>query len=185
MKAVNKRDVDEERPELHALGQGARDDRGGRRHEHHLEEPVGHRGVAARHDGLGGGLVATEQRDLVSARRVRQRERTDPAPDIDVHQVVADQIVGEAGDGIEADVLQADDRGVLGADRTGLQHGEAGAHPHDQRAPDEEREAVEDELRLGGDRGVCLRHDKHQGHGEHEDQSNGPPAGPSGEAEGR
>ena len=60
------RDVDKERPELHPFGQCAGDDRGGRRHEHHLEEPIGHGGVAALHDGLGGGFVAIEQGDLIS-----------------------------------------------------------------------------------------------------------------------
>ena len=44
--------------------------------------------------------------------------------------------------------FKADNGSVLGTHRTGLQHREAGAHPHDQCAPDQERECIQDEVRL-------------------------------------
>ena len=126
-----------------------------RRDEHHLEEPVRHDGVAVpRLQDLGGGggclrFTGVQERDLGGRRMVHEARRSDDAADdVAVHQVVADEEVGEAGDGVEADVLEADHRGVLGADGARLQHGEPGAHPHHERAPDEERERVEDERRL-------------------------------------
>ena len=121
--------------------------RGGR-HKHHLEEPVRHGGVAVLQNGTLGRFVAGEQCHLVGGGAVEEIERTNQAADIDVHQVVADEEVHQPGDGVEADVLQANHRRVLGAHGAGFEHREAGAHPHHQSTPDQERKGVEDELRF-------------------------------------
>ena len=149
----------EEGPELDPLGQGAGHDGRGGGDEDHLEEPVGHGGVGvvAGEDGRGVAF-ALDERNLLGRRSVEQLERADEVADeIAVHQVVAEDEVGESGYRVEADVLQTDHGGVLGPHGPGLEHGEAGAHPHDQRAPDQEREGVEHVDDFGFD-AVRLRH---------------------------
>ena len=114
------------------------------------EEPVRHRGIPVLHD-RGGSLLSTvQQRDFLAARAVKELQRPKPAPSLhpDVHDIVADQVEGQPRDGVQTNVLQADYRCVLGAHRARLQHGEARAHPHHQRAPHKKREAVQNELCL-------------------------------------
>ena len=139
---------EEEGPELHALGDGAGHYGRGSRHEHHLEEPVGHCGVAAINHPRGRLALPANQGHLVRGRAVEELEGADHLADVHVHQVVADEEVGQPCDGVDADVLHADHGGVLGANCARLQHGEAGAHPHHERTPHQEGEGVEDELRL-------------------------------------
>ena len=144
----------EEQPHFYPLGDGAGDYGGGGGHEDHLEEPVGHGGIAALYDV--GHLVglAAHQGDLGRGGAVQAVDFPDEvAQQLAVHELVAQEEVGQAGDGVDADVLKAYHGGVLGADRSGLQHGEAGAHPHDEGAPDQEGEGVEDELGLLVDAG--------------------------------
>ena len=148
MNAVRSNVNKKKRPEFHPFGQRARDDGGRGRHEHHLEKPVRHDGVAVLDDRFFHGGIALEQGDFFSGRTVEEFEGADPRPDVHVHQVVADREVGEPGDRVEADVLQTDDGCVLRADGPGLQHREAGAHPHHQRTPDQERKGVEDEIQF-------------------------------------
>ena len=107
--------------------------------------------------GRGGGLAlrGANQCDLVCRGAVQQLELADkPAQQVAVHEVVANDEVGQTRDGVQANVLQADHGGVLGAHRAGFEHGEAGAHPHDQRAPHQEGEGVEDERGLAVHGGV-------------------------------
>ena len=137
-----------ERPEFDPFGQGSRYDGGRGRHEHHLEEPVRHHGVAVLDDRFFHGRIAFEQGDFLSGWTVEEFEGADPGPDVHIHQVVADRIEGEACNRVETDVFQTDDGRILGANGPGLQHGEAGAHPHHQRAPDQERKGVEDEAQI-------------------------------------
>jgi hypothetical protein len=112
-------DEQHERPQLDALGHRAGNDRGGGCHEDHLEEPVRSYGVAVLDDGADqrvGGLFGAQQGEFGLAGVIEQRERADKtAIHIGVHQIVADQVVHDAGDRIERDVLQADRRGVLTA----------------------------------------------------------------------
>ena len=149
---------EEEGPHLHSLGQRAGDDGGCGGDEDHLEEPVGHRGVGGLLKDARGGraTLGIEQGNLGGGRAVGEGERADELAEVqakqgevsahaDVHEVVADGEVGEPGDGVEADVLHADHGGVLGAYGASLKHGESGAHPHDEGAPDQEGEGVEDE----------------------------------------
>ena len=153
-------DEQEERPQLDALGQGAGDDRSGGGHENHLEEPVGHRGVAGLDD-LGARrrlrrvVGALEQRHFVARRPVEQGERAEPAAlfHADIHDVVADEVEHQPGYRVEADILEADDGRVLGADGARFQHRETGAHPHHQRAPNQKGKTVQNELRLFPDGG--------------------------------
>ncbi len=93
-------------------------------------------------------FVPSEQRDLVRRRAVEEADGPDQAAHVDVHQAIADEVVGEPGDRVDADVLETDHGCVLGTHGTGFQHGEAGAHPHHQRAPDQEREGVEDVVQI-------------------------------------
>ena len=81
----------------------------------------------------------------------------EPPARVDAHEhdLVTHDVEGEPRDRIEADVLQAHDGRVLGAHRTRFQHREAGAHPHDQRAPQEERESAQEEPCLVGHRCSC------------------------------
>ena len=151
----------------HSLTRRQRPGHDGRRsrHEHHLEEPVGHYRVAALHHRRLGILLAVQKGKLVRRRAVEELERADPARDVHVHQVVAEEVVGGGRRWSRADVLQADHRGVLRAHGSGFQHGESRAHPHHQCAPDEERERVEHELRLAGNlgRGASRRQQKDRG----------------------
>ena len=171
-------DEQEERPEPHPLGQGAGDDGGGRGDEHHLEEPVRHRRLAGRDDCrayLVGTFRAGQQLHFVGRGAIEQRERAEPAALLhpDIHDVVADEIEHQPGDGIEADILQADDRSVLGAHRARFEHGKAGAHPHYERAPYEERETVQDELRFVAYRRPGVRRKEHQRGGNPETDGGG------------
>ena len=144
----------EETPHLHALGQRAGDDGSGGGDEDHLEEPVGHHRVAVAQDAFQSGIISADQGDLVGGWAVqRPNHGADDRLDVVVHQVVPDEVEGQTGDGVEADVLQADHGSVFGSDRTSLQHGETGAHPHYQRAPDEKGECVEYELGFVTDAG--------------------------------
>src|SRR3546814_6891599 len=75
---------------------------------------------------------------------VEEAEGAEVTGHVDVHQVVADQVIHDAGEGVDRDVLQADRRGVLGAHQARFQHGEAGGHPHHEEAAHQERKGVED-----------------------------------------
>ena len=83
-------DEDEERPELDSFRQRARDDGRGRGYEDHLEEPVRHGGIAQRDHFGGGALRTVDQGDLVCRRAVADREGSDVAPHVDVHEIVAE-----------------------------------------------------------------------------------------------
>ena len=126
---------------LHPFGERAGDDGGGGGHEHHLEEPVGHRGIAVVDDGPGRRRLrrivrGVQQLHLFAGRSVEQRERAEPAALVhpDIHDVVADQVEHQAGDRVQADILEADDGRVLGADGARFQHREP-AHIHITSAP--------------------------------------------------
>ena len=60
----------EKGPQLDPFGQGAGHDRGGGRHEDHLEEPIGHHRIAVSHHGLGRFLLARQQGGLRRRRTV-------------------------------------------------------------------------------------------------------------------
>ena len=140
-----------ERPHLNPLRQRPRYNRGGRSDKNHLEEPVGHCGVFVRDDLGLCRLLPAHQGDIGGGRAVEECKCADELPDVRVHEVVTQEVIGESGDRVKADVLHADHGGVLGAYRTGLEHREPGAHPHNERTPDQKREGVEDEHRLLAD----------------------------------
>ena len=136
---------EEKGPHPHPFGQRPGNDGSRGRHEDHLEEPVGHGGVTG---AVGkhirrGPVLAAQQGNLVARGAVHKPRGANDVEHVVIHQVVANEEVGQGGDGVKADVLQADHGGVLGAHRAGLQHSEAGAHPHHQRSPDKEGEGVE------------------------------------------
>ena len=88
---------------------------------------------------------------------------------------VPDEVEGQGGDGADADVLQADDRCILGAHGAGFQHREARAHPHHERAPDEEGEGTQDELGLAVETRPCGGRQERQTHdGRGSDPERGP-----------
>ena len=103
---------------------------------------------------------SSPSRSAISSPEVPYRNWSEPnqppSSTPDVHDVVANQIEGQPGDRIEADVLEADDRGVLCAHGPRFEHGEARAHPHDQGAPNEERKAVQYKLRFAVEGGPAL-----------------------------
>ena len=139
-------DEDEERPQLHALGESARDDGGGGRHERHLEEPERHTGVVGPEHGLRGLLVPRQDREFIRRGPEQELDRAYPAANVHEHEVVADDVEHDPGDPVEADVLETNHRGVLGAHRTRFEHREARAHPHDEHTADQQKESVEYEL---------------------------------------
>src|SRR5690606_18844902 len=88
--------------------------------------------VAARND-VGDGVVAGRQ----------HADAGDHAVAVAVHDAVAAEHVHDARDRVEPDVLRQDLGRVLGAHEPGLEHREAGGHPHHERAAYEEVERVE------------------------------------------
>ena len=104
---------EEEGPHLHSLGQRAGDDGGRGGDEDHLEEPVGHRGVGGLLKDARGGRagLSLEQGSLGGGRAVGEGERADDLAEVqakegevsthaDVHEVVADDEVGQPRDGV-------------------------------------------------------------------------------------
>ena len=143
---------DQEGPDLHAFGDRARHDRRRRGDEHHLEVPVRHHRIAAvghRGDHLVGGVVGVDQGQFRRSGVVEQRESADVTRHVDIHQIIPDEVIHDAGGRIQSDVLQADRSGVLGAHQAAFQHAEARGHEHHEEAADEEHECVEDECGLG------------------------------------
>ena len=66
-----------------------------------------------------------------------------------VHQCVTGQHVHDAGDRIQAHVLRQNLCRVFGANQAGLEHREAGGHPHDQRAHDQEVKGIQGVAEFG------------------------------------
>ena len=142
---AQQRGEDQEHPELHPLGEGSGNDGCGRGDEDHLEEPVGaRRGVGVRRCPPPPRLPG-EQRRLVVRGRVQAAQHAVPPVDVGVHQVVADRVVRRPCDRVQAEVLQADDGGVLRGHGAGFEHREAGGHPHHQDGAAEGEVGVEDE----------------------------------------
>ena len=140
----------QEGPQLDALGQRARDDRGGGGAEHQLEEEV-------RADrGVGDVDVRRADADRLERRPVPKAPSTlwidQPSPR--VHQVVADQVVHDRGDREEADVLGELHGHVLRPHEAGFEHREARGHPEHQEAADQEQKRGEDEADLGAGGGA-------------------------------
>ncbi len=127
----------QEGPKLHALSHGPRDDGHGRRHEDHLEEVVGARGVVR---------IPAGSQDL--CRRVfrtdSHAEARDPSAfrDVAVHEGVAKEEVHDAGDGKERHVLGQNFCRVFRTNESRLEHGKARGHKHDQRAHDEKVKGI-------------------------------------------
>jgi hypothetical protein len=94
--------------ELDAFGDGARDDRGGGRREHALEEEVGPIGVA-RVVNVGQG------RDIVRGADAKTREAEPFAREVGarIHEVEAHQRVGQQADARDQRVLEEDVHRVL------------------------------------------------------------------------
>ena len=123
----------QEGKQLHALGNRTGDDRHGGRDEYHLEEEV--RAVRI----IGRILVTGSRRGqnicrIVFSADQQTEARQDAAFAAGVHDVVTDQQIHNAGDGIERHVLGQDLGRVLGTNEARLEHGKARRHPHDQRA---------------------------------------------------
>jgi hypothetical protein len=132
---------DQKGPKFHAFGHGAGYDRHGGGDEHDLEEEVRSAGVDR---------IAVEPVFRGSRQHLVEAEGFDAAqePTAAVHDGVTAGQVHETGDGIERDVLGQDFGGVFGPHQAGLQHGEAGGHPHHQGATDKKVESVDGVLQL-------------------------------------
>ncbi len=134
---------DEERPELHALGDGARDDRHRGGDEYDLEEEIRQVrviGIAAAGDDVGRGVVARGEQAAAERRQALEDAAGKVAR---VHDRVTAQHVHDAGDRIEADVLGQNFSRVLGAHESGFEHRKARRHPHDECAHDEKVKCVQ------------------------------------------
>ncbi len=143
MKPVRTTAEQEERPELHALGDGTGDDRHRGRDKHDLEEEVGQArvvSVAATGDDVGRGIVAGAKQAAAQCQNALKHAALKVAR---IHDRVTAQHVHDAGDRIETDVLGQDLGRVLGPHQTGFEHREARRHPHDERAHDEKVKCIE------------------------------------------
>ena len=128
----------QEGPQLHTLGHGTRHDRHRRCDEHDLEEEVRTHGVVRC-------IFTTGQHriDAVLGTDQEPKARQETAFAAGVHDVVAHQQVHGAGNGKQRNVLGQNFSGVLGTYHTGLEHREAGGHPHDQYAANQEVKRIE------------------------------------------
>lgn len=91
-------------------------------------------------------------------REAASGEAAEPAAiDAGVHQIVPDQVVHDAGEREQRDVLEQLGADAALADQPRLEHREARGHPHHQKAVHQEGQRVEDVLGLGRDSGRLLR----------------------------
>jgi len=118
---------DQERPQLHTLGNRTRHDGHGGSDEDHLEEEVGSGRVdrATLEATVTGGEIAQDAFDIDAGDAGEEVAAA-------VHDGVTAHQVHDAGNGEQGHVLGQDFSGVLGAHQTGFQHGKACCHPHNQ-----------------------------------------------------
>ncbi len=134
---------DQEREQLHALGNRTGNDGHGSRNEYDLEEEVRSnrvvRCIVATGEYVFNGVLGTDQ---------HAEAREDTAFRAGVHDVVADQQIHGARRCVQGHVLGQNFSGVLGADQTGFEHGKTRRHPHHQSTADQKVECIKRVLDL-------------------------------------
>ena len=124
---------DHERPELDALRNGSGNDRGRRGYKDDLKKEIRHQAVP------------------VSGRAFQKQATAQEVVACAVHEVVPHGEVGDAGQGVERDVLGQNRGHALGPDHAGFQHRKACGHPHHQAAADEQPNGIEDVFHFCGE----------------------------------
>ena len=138
---------DEKARQFNTSCHGTGDDRRARRREHRLEEEVGVRRVA-------GAVGRTGERSIVEflssvAQKIEAGELEVPAVTFTegwIHQVEADDSVGQKSNADDHGVLEENVDRVLGPGQTTLQGGESEVHDEHQHAGDHDPQIVDSEL---------------------------------------